>query len=201
MPLRRSKILRAKPGRPAKPRPGFPNPLLAGQLPVLMPRPEPKRGGRGRVGKNGLAAFLRSIDALPKLTFQTLPAPNCYFDAYRAGAAKIDGPTFPTNQGHLIAAFALGQEANEADARFQWTHVLLCPKTPKLRDEFPVPPGPGPFPPSGEGPRLYIGSTKKPQPWLQSGPIFHIVLVERLHRKTGREFQRVYLRRSLGVEK
>lgn len=188
-----------KPPKARKPPPN-PNPLRLRAFPFIPP--DPKRSViRGAISKT-LTAFLDTITARPNLRPYKLPPPNCYFDYIETGRFMRAPPANRAAiRGHLIAAFAIGQEANEANPEYQWTHVLLCPKNPLLiQDVFPRRPGAGPFPPAMEGPRLRINSNPHLRPWSDNGPIYYVVLAERMRRGTAREYQRIYLRRHRGVE-
>lgn len=203
--------------KPTKPSPWTKPGALAGSP---KPLPGPIAGAtkidiRRTSVRGELRKFLASIDALPELNFQQMPRPNVIFDYFHSGSDEVtQGPTQRAIPGHLIAAFAAGQEANEADPRYQWTHVLLAPKEKvtdplrKVKDCFPDLAYGSDFPPSGRGPRVYIapklgpgGESATAQAQMEDGiPVWWIILVERQHRGTGREFRRIYLRRDEGRE-
>src|SRR5262245_5990545 len=66
-----------------------------------------------------------------------LPKPNVLFDFVAPGPP----PIIQNNQaGHLVAAFAAGQEASEQHPTFQWTHILFCRRAAIIGDLFPAAP-------------------------------------------------------------
>ena len=121
-----------------------------------------------------------------------LPKPNVLFDFVAPGLP----PIIQNNQaGHLVAAFAAGQEASEQHPTFQWTHILFCRRAAIIGDLFPAAPAPATVGSDTSKNKFVTVFSNPPGPPLDPGVVFDVVLVEQVHRRRPNWYQRAYLRR------
>ncbi len=108
-------------------------------------------------------------------------APNVTLDIYLGANTPPNTPDTSEATGHLRGNFRSGQEANEGDRTFVWSHLLEVPLGVDLRDTYPTAPAR----------RIFIPHTEIPG----DGQEYRVVFVERVRHVRGQNFHRVFLNR------